>query len=99
MLILSHRGCWKRSEEKNTLAAFKRSFSSGFGVELDVRDYCGKLIISHNIPDSNSVDFSDFLKIYSEYSDKLYLAINIKSDGLQELLLKLLNNQRRQLRR
>ena len=91
MQILSHRGYWKRDEEKNTPSAFKRSFSLGFGTELDVRDYCGRLVISHDISDFNSMDFRDFLEIYSEYDFNLYLAINIKADGLQGLLLNLLN--------
>jgi hypothetical protein len=91
MLILSHRGYWKRDKEKNTPSAFKRSFNSGFGTEVDVRDYCGRLVISHDIPDSTSMDFRDFLVIYSKYDYNLHLAINIKADGLQGLLLNLLN--------
>ncbi len=91
MLILSHRGYWKKDEEKNTKIAFKRSFSMGFGTELDLRDYFGRLVVSHDIPDSQSIDFKDFLEMYSEYDPNLYLAINIKSDGLQGLLLNLLS--------
>ncbi|MCD6401838.1 MAG: hypothetical protein J7L73_07915 [Anaerolineales bacterium] len=37
------------------------------------------------------MDFRDFLEIYFEYNFNPYLAINIKSDGLQGLLLNLLN--------
>ncbi|MCK4809717.1 MAG: hypothetical protein KAS99_02120 [Candidatus Omnitrophica bacterium] len=91
MVILSHRGCWKSTEEKNTTIAFKRTFSLGFGTELDLRDYCGGLVISHDIPGPNSMDFRDFLGVYSGYDPNLYLAINIKADGLQGLLLDLLN--------
>ena len=91
MLILSHRGYWKRDEEKNRPIAFKRSFNSGFGTEVDVRDYCGRLVISHDIPDSISMDFRNFLMIYSRYDSNLHLAINIKADGLQGLLLNLLS--------
>ncbi|MCK5347159.1 MAG: hypothetical protein KAR20_27305, partial [Candidatus Heimdallarchaeota archaeon] len=91
MLILSHRGCWKRDEEKNMPSAFKRSFNLGFGTELDVRDYCGRLVISHDIPDSESMDFKTLLEVYCEFDKGLSLAINIKADGLQKLLLDLLN--------
>lgn len=91
MVILSHRGYWERDEEKNMLIAFKRSFRLGFGTELDVRDYCGGLVVSHDIPDSNSIEFSRFLEIYCAYNKQLFLAINIKADGLQELLFDLLS--------
>ena len=91
MLIISHRGYWKRDNEKNTLIAFKRSFNLGFGTELDVRDYCGNIVISHDIPDSNSMSFKTFLEMYREYDAELPLAINIKADGLHKLLLDLLH--------
>lgn len=41
MLILSHRGLWRHYHEKNSFEAFKKSFSSGFGIETDLRDYRG----------------------------------------------------------
>jgi len=91
MLILSHRGCWEKDEEKNRLIAFKRSFSLGFGTELDLRDDRGVLVVSHDIPDSNSMDFKSLLEVYCEFDKGLFLAINIKADGLQKLLLDLLN--------
>jgi hypothetical protein len=90
MYILSHRGYWKQTEEKNKNSAFQRSFSLGFGTELDVRDYCGKLVVSHDIADSSSLEFSKFLEIYCEYARDLYLAINIKADGLYSQLSNLL---------
>ena len=91
MLILSHRGCWEIDEEKNRLIAFKRSFSLGFGTELDLRDDRGVLVVSHDSPDSNSMDFKSLLEVYCEFDKGLFLAINIKADGLQKLLVDLLN--------
>lgn len=82
-MILSHRGFWLNNEEKNTLKAFERSFSNGFGTETDIRDYNGDLVISHDIPDSKSIMFKDFLKLYISIDRTLPLALNIKSDGLQ----------------
>lgn len=90
MLILSHRGYWKENEEKNTAIAFERSFALGFGTELDVRDYCGNLVVSHDIPGPDSLLFKNVLDIYCGYDKNLFLAINIKSDGLQGLLLDIL---------
>ena len=80
MIILSHRGCWTVPDEKNSPAAFKRSFDLGFGTETDVRDSVGRLVISHGIPVGNEIDLVDFLRIYGKQS--LPLALNIKSDGL-----------------
>ena len=90
MRILSHRGYWKQLEEKNKGVAFNRSFSLGFGTELDVRDYCGKLVVSHDMADSTNLEFSKILEIYCEYDRNLCIAINIKADGLQGRLLSLL---------
>lgn len=90
MDILAHRGYWLKEKEKNTKVAFERAFSNGFGIETDIRDYAGKLVISHNIADTNSLQFTDFLELYLKSGNSLPLALNIKSDGLQELLKKYL---------
>ena len=86
MIILAHRGYWKDKSEKNTTIAFKRSFSHGFGVETDVRDYKGNLVVSHDIADSSSLSLDKFFFTYNKYGANLPLALNIKSDGLQEKL-------------
>lgn len=84
MKILAHRGLWSNFAEKNTLLAFEKAFSLGFGIETDVRDYCGGLVISHDIPDENSLHLETVLKKYKEFlNEDLTLAINIKADGLQ----------------
>ena len=91
MIILSHRGYWKTDTEKNTKAAFIRSFDLGLGAELDVRDYCGRLVVSHDVPDSSSLNFEHLLEIYCNSGEGVLLAFNIKSDGLQDLILSILN--------
>ena len=48
MKILSHRGYWKEEKEKNTIDAVRKAFDHGFGIESDIRDLDGKLVISHN---------------------------------------------------
>lgn len=85
MKIISHRGFWKSDSEKNTLIAFKRSFDHGFGIETDLRDFNGNIVVSHDIPGPTSLSIDNFFKLYSKYKD-LILALNIKSDGLQDLL-------------
>lgn len=84
--IISHRGYWKTIEEKNELISFERSFSLNYGTETDVRDYNGKLVISHDIPSDKSISFSSFLNTYNKYSCSSTLALNIKADGLQGLI-------------
>ncbi|MGQ9806152.1 MAG: hypothetical protein ACUVRP_08760 [Chlorobiales bacterium] len=91
MQILSHRGYWKKPEEKNSELAFRRSFELGFGTETDFRDFNGQLVISHDVPTSEAMNASRFFEIYNEYQRNLPLAINIKSDGLHHLLRELLD--------
>jgi glycerophosphoryl diester phosphodiesterase len=86
MIVLSHRGYWKEISEKNSATAFHRSFSLGFGTETDIRDFDGKLVISHDPASRDSISLEEFFDIYNTYSKKLMLALNIKSDGLQKKL-------------
>jgi hypothetical protein len=84
MRIISHRGYWLKSEEKNKSVAFSRSFNSGFGTETDVRDRDGKLVISHDMPNGTEIKLEDFLNLACKKN--LPLAINIKADGLADKL-------------
>lgn len=89
-MIISHRGYWLNDHEKNTRKAFERSFSLGFGTETDVRDFNGKLVISHDIPRKEEISLEEFFQIFISYDITLPLALNIKSDGLQEPLMNLI---------
>ena len=86
MRIISHRGFWKTPSEKNTVVAFQRSFDLGFGLETDLRDHMGQLVISHDIVNNGEISFSNLLSLSEKY--KLLLALNIKSDGLAKLVSK-----------
>lgn len=90
MIILSHRGYWKESHEKNLSIAFERSFFLGFGTETDIRDYKGELVISHDIADEKCISVKEMFEIYNKYDNDLPLALNIKADGLQVKLKELL---------
>lgn len=90
MVILSHRGYWKSTSERNLPISFERSFSLGFGTETDIRDYNKELVISHDIADKNCIAVKDFFKIYNQVDNTLPLALNIKADGLQVKLKQLL---------
>jgi len=85
--LLSHRGYWKHAVEKNTETAFRRSFSFGFGTETDIRDYGGELVVSHDPPSGGEMPFSKLLAIYAEYAANIPLALNVKADGLQSMLV------------
>ncbi|WP_095152892.1 phosphodiesterase [Pseudomonas sp. Irchel s3b5] len=84
MEIISHRGYWLKASEKNTVEAFKRSFSLGFGTETDVRDLAGTLVISHDPPKGEELTLDELLMLAG--SAQPTLAINIKSDGLADTL-------------
>lgn len=84
MRFLAHRGLWVDVAAKNTHDAFLLAATEGFGIETDVRDSCGRLVISHDMPTGNEISFEEFLELYQiscRYEDSP-LAINIKSDGL-----------------
>ena len=88
MKIISHRGYWKTTEEKNTNRAFDRSFALGYGTETDIRDHCQALIISHDMPAGNEISFSEFLRKANDAvrAHPLTLALNIKADGLAQAI-------------
>lgn len=86
MIILAHRGFWSTQQEHNSLGAFRSAFEAGFGVELDVRDFGGRLVISHDVPVAPSLSFENVLALHARYSFRPWLAINIKADGLAQMV-------------
>lgn len=83
MNILAHRGFWQSVEEKNSILATTRAIECGFGIELDVRDQNGSLVVSHDIPKGSCAYFKEHMNLSS---DKTTWAINIKADGLASVL-------------
>jgi glycerophosphoryl diester phosphodiesterase len=81
--ILCHRGWWNVPSEQNTLIAFERAFEAGLGVELDIRDSNGKLVVSHDPVSRNTETllFAEVLELSDHYK-KPTIAINVKADGL-----------------
>jgi glycerophosphoryl diester phosphodiesterase len=90
MIVLAHRGFWNRPEEQNSLQSFERSFEHGFGVETDIRDRMGELVISHDMAREDSLSAVEFFELYSRIGRGVPLALNIKADGLQSALAELL---------
>ncbi|WP_208951734.1 hypothetical protein [Rahnella sp. ChDrAdgB13] len=90
MHILAHRGRWRTPEEKNTREALDRAFRAGFGVETDVRDLDGELVISHDMPGRGALTLETVLDDYRLAGRPGWLALNLKADGLAAPLKKLL---------
>lgn len=94
MRILAHRGYWNQHLEKNSPEALRKAIELGYGLESDVRDYAGKLVISHNIADEASQDAEEVFRWLHEFRDRSCFAINIKADGLKDLLKRHLETYR-----
>lgn len=91
MEIIAHRGFWNKESEKNTLTAIKRAIDNGYGFETDYRDNNGTIVISHNMPLGNEPTAEEIFRLYRDSGTESTLALNIKADGLQELLKDMLN--------
>ncbi len=92
MKLLCHRGHWSERDEQNTTLAFQRALDGGNGIETDVRDLAGGLVISHDMPKGGEMPFEAFWRLCEPYSSTAVLALNIKSDGLQKPLRALLGD-------
>ena len=76
MIIIKHR--------VNT----QKEIEPGLGLEIDIRDYNGKLVLSHDIPDERSIKLENFLP---HIDNKNFLAVNIKSVEIESELKRILS--------
>ena len=83
MKIVAHRGHWNMATEKNSAGAFARALAGGFGIETDLRDVAGTVVISHDMPRGGEMTLDQFLILCKRYPGSRPLALNIKADGLQ----------------
>ena len=88
VIIVAHRGYWLSEQEKNQRIAFERAFDNGYGIETDLRDVCGKIVISHDMPKGDEITFEEVLQIMN--GRNLPLALNIKADGQAKEIKRLL---------
>lgn len=86
MEILAHRGYWNESITRNSPLALHTALENGYGFESDVRDFNGRMVISHNIADASCQDAEEVFMWLHEYKDEYCFAINIKADGLKDIL-------------
>jgi hypothetical protein len=87
MQLLSHRGFWLKPEEKNTKQANQLSFENNWGIETDIRDYKQQLVIAHDMATNADYTFEYLLQQYNNTNCKQTLALNIKADGLSNVIL------------
>jgi glycerophosphoryl diester phosphodiesterase len=93
--VLAHRGIWTAPSEKNSLEALKRALARGYGIETDIRDLDGNLVISHDPPRfSTCLPLASLFELYVSVNATGYLALNIKADGLAKPLKTLLELHR-----
>ena len=90
MKIIAHRGVWRTRSEGNTLDALSKAIAHGYGIETDIRDFQGQLVISHDIATDECIKVEEIFKIYSDKRCIAPIALNVKADGIQDLLFVLL---------
>ncbi|ARJ66601.1 hypothetical protein WV31_13445 [Magnetospirillum sp. ME-1] len=94
--ILAHRGAWTEKAEQNRPDRLLAALRGGFGIETDLRDRAGGVVISHDMPgaDAPSLDqvWGDWLDLASP---ERVLALNVKADGLAEIMAPLVAGRAR----
>jgi hypothetical protein len=63
----------------------------GGGLEIDVRDYNGEIVLAHDHPTRNSTKLIEFLK-YVDHD--MLLAINIKTTEIEKEMYEILNDNK-----
>jgi hypothetical protein len=74
--IYCHRGYWESGDQQNSLAAFAKAVANGFGIETDIRDYQGSIVISHGSASNSSLSIEELPKTGTP------IALNLKAEGL-----------------
>jgi hypothetical protein len=92
MIILAHRGLWHQPHERNHPDSLRTALTCGFGLETDIRDTNGKLVISHDPPLDLGFQLSELFSHYTALDSDAPLALNIKADGLGSILKRLLDD-------
>lgn len=94
MNILAHRGWWQDKDERNSLRAIERALAAGYGVETDIRDCAGAIVVSHDPPRGGEATLEALLEVADRHAGSGMLALNVKADGLQSMLEPLVRDRR-----
>ena len=89
--ILAHRGYFLKESERNSAVALNRALEYGFGLETDVRDLNGRLVISHDPPLDSSLptELSWLFERIVTSGSTARIALNVKADGLKTAIYEL----------
>jgi glycerophosphoryl diester phosphodiesterase len=89
MKLIAHRGYWEKKHQQNTYESIFLGLIFSDGVEIDLRLYQNKIIISHDsIKNDYPILYLDaVLPLAKEFPSKIW-ALNIKEDGLGHQLIK-----------
>jgi hypothetical protein len=91
MQVLAHRGWWTNVSEKNSISAFRRAWEGGFGLETDLRDRGGAVVVAHDPPGPLAPGCGELLALHRQLRPASCLALNAKADGLAPLLRSLID--------
>lgn len=85
--ILAHRGAWRHKAEQNRPDCLANALRAGFGIETDLRDRLGQVVVSHDVPGADAPALSQCWTQWLELaSPERVLALNVKADGLAEIM-------------
>jgi hypothetical protein len=90
MLVLAHRGLWSTLHDENSIEALTDALDCNYGIEFDVRDSNGSIVIAHDIVNELKPSALQLFDAYYLSSCSAILAINIKADGLGRLIADML---------
>ena len=90
--MLAHRGLWSQNCPPNSPEALARAAEAGFGVETDLRDAEGTIVISHDPPRHDMPDADMVLgQVARASTAPITFALNVKADGLVPMLDRILD--------
>jgi hypothetical protein len=94
MNILAHRGnvAGPNPQKENSIDFLLSALKAGYGIETDIRDMDGEVVVSHDLPVGQVPKFSEFLLRLPGLNDGQVLALNIKSDGMHKLIEKMMGS-------
>ena len=90
MKILAHRGIWQNKHEGNSFGALTEALEHNYGIEFDVRDSNGTIVIAHDVVVDIKTPARNLVDAYLALTSTAILAVNIKADGLGMLVADLL---------
>jgi glycerophosphoryl diester phosphodiesterase len=89
MQIICHRGLWEKKSEQNGNQACLQAALQYDGMEIDLKNLNGKIVLSHD-PIVQDHSYTSLESVLKKSPDTFY-ALNIKEDGLSSELNRLIN--------